>query len=177
MSFMHYKSVALLCLSVSFAALGEEKSTTLDSGIKHQPFVSFNSEYYDEKGFKEQYIGHVGAVTGKIINQEPGPDNRNLLQIQLEDTSQTTWVASVTELSEGQLEVGDSIDVLGFFDETLKEPEYVAKVSKDVEYLIGFCINVTDTELPIYNPYMLHHCLAWEQGDLDVKKLETSLLR
>lgn len=177
MKYRQFMCFCALLFCTSNHAWSVESGATLKSGEAEELFPTYNATYYSGNVFSEQYFEHVGAVTGKIISIEPGPEGKLILELELTDVEKKLWVATINKILEGQMIVGNTIDVLGFFDETQKEQQYMAKITDEKEYLIGFCFNVHETNLPIYRSHLLHHCLAWEQGKLDVQALERTLTK
>lgn len=164
-------TVTLLLSISSHASVPHEEES------KMSPFATFNQKYYQNDQFVTEYWSDVGAISGEIIKREPGPSGRSILHIKLKGVDKHVWVGTINKIIENQLKVGDNIDVLGFFDETAKETQFMAKMTDDKEYLIGFCFNVHETGLPIYNTKLLHHCIDWESGALDVASLKESINR
>jgi len=125
-------------------------------------FATFNKKYYKDGKIIEKYLGDVVAVKGQVIAEKPGPSGKPIFEIQLDDiANKTLWVGSLVKMLEGSLKPGDRVDVLGFFDETKNEQQYMAKLTEDTEYLIGFCFNVHKNGLPIYFTQWLGRCMDW----------------
>lgn len=143
--------------------IGDEESD------KHPPFVSFNDKYYDDNGFNTRYLGEVGALSGKIVKIEKGPNDKLIFQLELEKTDFKVWVALLPQISEEEISEGDDITVLGFFDESEKEPEFIAKLSESKEYLLGFCLIEKIIGLPIFYKELLPQCMDWESGNYKFK--------
>lgn len=125
-----------------------------------------NNKYYIDGEFQSKYYAHVGAVSGELIQREPGPEGRPLLLLKLDEVEKSLWVASVKKADESLLDLGDSLMVLGFFDRTELETEYIQKVNESPEYMLGFCFIVQGSGLPIYSHQYLDKCKEWENGTL-----------
>ncbi len=129
------------------------------------PFVTYTSNYYQDKQLKTQYYSKWAAVEGKILKVEDGPGEKPILQIKLTNgVNRTLWIASIAEIKKEFLKVGNTIKVLGMFDKTAEEPEYIGKLNKDQDYLLSFCLFDTAIERPMYEPRLLRKCLDWEKG-------------
>lgn len=132
-------------------------------------YSTHNDIYFIDNELVESFYGSLGAVSGEVIARKPGPKNLPMLQIKLSELEKTIWIASTIEVEEKQLDIGDKIDVLGFFDETKNETQFVSKITDDSAYLLGFCYRVKPIYQPLYNPHLLKRCLDWETGKLDLK--------
>lgn len=130
------------------------------------PYATYNSAYFPGDDQEGIFPDSFAAITGKVLQRMPGPEQRPVLQVQLSDSTQHIWVAVTFNIPDDQLNVDDDIDVLGFFDETKNETQYVAKLTDDRRYLLGVCFNVKSDGRPVYNVKVLHDCLAWEEGKL-----------
>ena len=141
-------------------------SAPIDDGerIKHPSFVTFNEKYYDENGFKSRYLGKAGALSGTVIEIEKAANDTFIFQLALEKSENKLWVGFLVRFSEQPISIGDNIAVLGYFDESEKEPEFIAKLSDSKEYLLGFCMIEKRLGLPIFYKELLPKCMEWENG-------------
>lgn len=135
-------------------------------GDTARPIPTNNKNYYAGGEFKSEFYGHVGAVSGEVIQREPGPEGRPLLLLKLDEVEQSVWLASVKKADESLLDVGDRLMVLGFFDRSELETQYVQKLSQSPEYLLSFCIYKPEARLPVYAHEYLDKCLEWERGSM-----------
>ena len=154
-----------LCSSLAIAsALVCAPVNANQSQSKLEPYHTFTQTYYKDNKIIDKYLGDLVAVKGKVLKIEKGPENKIIFQVKLDNVDRTLWVATIMNVLENAIKVGDKTRILGFFDETKLEPQYVAKISKDKEYLLGFCFHIDNSGLPIYHNGFMHRCVDWENG-------------
>lgn len=161
-------SLILAGTSIVATASNSEQESKLEAYHTH------NQTYYKDNKIVDDYIGDLISVKGKVIKIEKGPDSKVIFQIKLDGLDKTLWVATIMNVLDDAINVGDNARVMGFLDETKKEPQYVAKISKDIEYLLGFCIHMDNNGLPIYFNQFMSLCVQWENGEpfKEVSKVE-----
>lgn len=159
----------LVFVGAIFATHASESNKVMSEG-EGKPFATFNEKYFGEGKFNEDYFGELGAVTGKIVDINEGPNGRFIYTIKLSRTGNELAVGNLKKIVGGHIQVGDSIDALGFFDHTVKDEKYVKNITKAEEYMIALCLNVHSTGLPVFYNKTLEQCLQWQGGE--VIKLE-----
>ena len=60
-----------------------------------------------------------------------------------------------------------TLRILGFFDQTKNEPDYMKPLTDDNEYLLGFCIYDIKSGRPMYLAKWQDKCLNWELGKMN----------
>ncbi|MFT4927165.1 MAG: hypothetical protein ACI8WB_003271 [Phenylobacterium sp.] len=127
---------------------------------------TFNDAYYKDGKFVEKHLGKMVAVEGILKEVKPGPDKKPILLITLSgDSKKELWVASLPNITLEMVPLGSLVRVLGYFDETVKETKFMTKLTKDREYLLGFCFNNMDSGMPSYLTAWLKQCIDWETGE------------
>lgn len=127
---------------------------------------TFNSAYYKEGAFVEKHTDKLVAVDAIIKKIEPGPGEKPILLVTLKDQpKQALWVASLVNMTPTMTPVGNRIKILGFFDLTKNEPDYMQKITDNKEYLLGFCFYDVTTKIPSYLPEWVKKCVDWETGE------------
>lgn len=132
------------------------------SDAMQESYATSNIEYYKNGEFDKAHLGELGRVSGVVKGIENGPKQNKILHLALSEVDETIWVALVASDTAQQLQVESSITVLGYFDEVANEQDYMAKLTTDYEYLIGLCVKVEGSELPIYSHQFLSVCVDWE---------------
>jgi hypothetical protein len=131
-----------------------------------QTLVTHNNSYYEDGKFVEKHMGKQVAIEGIISQIEDGPGGRPILELNLtNNTNKALWVGSIIN-NKKFIKVGDKVRVMGFFDKTAMETEYMSKITKDREYLLGFCFYDMNTQTTMYVPKWMKECIAWEKGTL-----------
>jgi hypothetical protein len=126
---------------------------------------TYNSSYYQGGKLVEKHIGSLVAVEGMINEIVKGPQGKPIFNITLTDgVKQKLWVASLVKITKDMVDVGTTVRVLGFLDETAKEPDFMKKLSKNRAYLLGFCFFDVKTERPMYLTQWMKRCIKWENG-------------
>lgn len=171
--------IAMLTSSIGIAQASEEK--TRPEGIPEdlveikpgmevelppiEKLITYTQNYYQGSQLKDNYFGKWGALEGTVIKIEKGPEDRPILQFQLSDgVEKKLWVASIVKISEDMVKVGSKLKMLGMFDKSAEEPQYMAKLSQDTDYLLAFCFYDVNTGRPMYVPRMMKSCQDWENG-------------
>lgn len=154
-----------LCSSAILACSSFTTIAKTSSGEKLEPYVTYNQTYFNDNQIIDKYVGDLVAVKGKVLKIEKGPESKIIFQIKLDGLDKTLWVATIMNVLENAIKVGDHARILGFLDEPIAEPTHVYKITKDKAYLLGFCFHLDDSGLPIYyNPFM-KLCVQWENGE------------
>jgi hypothetical protein len=160
------KSATLLCgFAVMTIAQNAKANTQAAPELKNPAYATFNDTYYQQGKLIDKYMGDIIAVQGKVIDEKPGPQEKPIFQIELSGKVQRTiWVASLVKMLPNTVKKGETINVLGYFDETAKETTYMAQLAKTPEYVLGFCFQVENSGLPIYFSEWMSRCVDWENG-------------
>ena len=134
-----------------------------------QPLATYNNNYYKDGKFVEQHMGKKVALEGVISQIKEGPHDRPIIALNLTDNAkEELWVGSITK-NKALIKIGDKVRVMGFFDETAMETEYMSKITQDKEYLLGFCFYDIDTQATMYTPKWMKECMAWEKDTMTEK--------
>ena len=170
-----FRNLALLLLptlSVT-APLTAQAEVTATKTIA---YPTYTADYYNKDGqFDSKYFGKLGAIKGIIKQIKPGPNGKPILQLQLDQPKKTIWVASMYKAPTEHFSVSQSIKVFGLFDQTELETKYIAKLTKQPEYILAFCLYTNPKQMPLYLTKRLEKCLQWEQGDNSALKLVTDV--
>jgi hypothetical protein len=146
------------------------ENTAAKPEIEIEPLVKdeypvYTANYYNEGKLINKYMDQEVAIEGTLLDTKPGPDGRPIYQLQLSGgVDKTLWVGSLVKVVGKGIEKGQTLRVLGFFDQTSKEPDYIGKLTDDDEYLIGFCFHNQDTGLPVYLNKLMHRCIQWQNN-------------
>ena len=162
-----------LCSTLVFAssfALATTNTNSQTQEAKLESFHTHNQTYYQDNKIIDKYIGDLVAVKGKILKIEKGPENKVIFQLKLDGVDKSLWVATIMNMLENAIKVGDDARIMGFLDETKQEPQFVAKLSNDREYLLGFCLHIDNSGLPIYFNSFMARCFNWEMASNSKKK-------
>ena len=158
------KFVALCTSAILGCGLYSAAANASTAGDKLEPYITYNDTYYQNNQIIDKYLGDIIAVKGKVLKIEKGPEDKIIFQIKLAGIDKTVWVATIMNVLEDAIKIGDNIRVLGYFDETAQETKFMTKLSTDKEYVIGFCFNVDNSGLPIYFTHFMKRCVQWETG-------------
>jgi hypothetical protein len=133
------------------------------------PLVTYNDAYYKDGKFALQHMDKQVAVEGVVTQIKDGPEGRPILQLDLTgNVDKKLWVGSLTD-NKDEIKIGDKLRVMGFFDKTVMETEYMSKISKDLEYLLGMCFYDVGSKRPMFFHKWMKECMAWEEGTLKDK--------
>jgi len=125
----------------------------------------YTANYYKDDKLVNKYIDQLVAIEGTVLDLKSGVDQRPIYQLQLSgDVNKTLWVGSLVKVIGTSVKKGQTLRVLGFFDQTQKASEQLAKLTKDDVYLIGFCFHNQHSGLPIYLNKWMKHCIAWQNN-------------
>lgn len=172
---------ALIALSSTLASAQDKEQKPRPEGIPEglveikpgmaielppvEALITYTANYYQDSELKEKYYGRWAAIEGTIIKIEDGPKDNPIFQLKLAgDSKRELWIASLVEIDETMVKVGSQLKVLGLFDKTKDEPEYIAKLSENKDYLLGFCFYDTESGRPMYEKRLMRYCLDWENG-------------
>lgn len=154
-----------LAIASTFALTTANAQESNAQEAKLEAYHTYNQTYYQDNQIIEKYLGDLIAVKGKVLKIEKGPENKVIFKIKLDGLDKTLWVATIMNVLENAIKIGDNARIMGFLDETEKEPQYVAKLSQDREYLLGFCFHIDNSGLPIYFNRFMSRCVQWENGE------------
>lgn len=139
-------------------------STTALASEEEAP--TYNSAYFKDGKFINKHMGKLGAIEGIVQKVEPGPKDNPIYQIKLTGLEQQSiWVGSLLSVEKEMVDVGSTIRVMGFFDETAKETEFMSKLTKDPAYMLGFCLYDSKTGRPMYLINWMKKCIQWENRE------------
>ncbi|NQZ08262.1 MAG: hypothetical protein HRT35_13985 [Algicola sp.] len=127
---------------------------------------TYNSAYFKDGKFVDKLMGKLVAVEGIVQKIEPGPKGNPIYRINLTGLEkQAIWVGSLLAIDKKMVDVGTTLKVLGFVDETAKETEFMSKLTKDSAYILGFCFYDSKTGRPMYLNTWMKECIQWENRE------------
>lgn len=127
--------------------------------------ITYTSNYYQNKQFKDKYMGKLAAIEGKVKKIESAEHGQKIYLLDLgQSVEKPLWVASMVLIDDEFVKVGTNVRVLGYFDEVAKETQFMTKLSKDKEYMLGMCFYDTKIDRPMYRPRWMSECQKWEDG-------------
>ncbi|MCJ8271609.1 MAG: hypothetical protein MJK04_19685 [Psychrosphaera sp.] len=157
------KQAKLGCLGC-LASLFIFSNTAIADEIANEEAPTYNSAYFKDGKLINKHMGKLGAVEGVVQKVEPGPKGNPIYVINLTGLDQSIWVGSMLNIDIKMVDVGTTVKVLGFFDETAKETEFMSKLTKDPAYILGFCFLDSKTGRPMYLNQWMKKCIEWEHG-------------
>ena len=164
MTIRHYLLGAAVMLATTglVQAQGDNHSVKADG----QALATFSDTYFDKGAVKPAFNDKLVAISATIEQYAdiPGPHGKPIFKVKVAGSDTQVWVGSVPSFDTKTLAKGSEIRILGFFDKTANEQEFMAKVTQDPDYLIGFCIHEMKQGRPLYWPRWQDKCLDWENG-------------
>ncbi|NKF24321.1 hypothetical protein [Solimonas marina] len=126
-----------------------------------------NQSYFENGSVIESRLGKLAAIEGVILRIAKGPKDKPMYQVSLPPPVSTTiWVASLFSDSNGVLEVGDNLRVLGFLQTVKSDDSWTASVTTDKAHMLGFCFIDIPKEKSLFLPAGIEQCKEWRSGTI-----------